>query len=470
MHTKKSLGRRDRRPTFPKISHLKSHVAATSGQRLCADTVGELSPNAECVELIRDAQTGLLKQLVSDGGNSVPPQYVEYRRRVDVPADPALSVLQAITWPQKCTPYESTEKLFSAVRETFRSRGFPEHAALQAAYFTFPTWFPECVPAAPCLLIAGPRPEASFFLQLLGCAVRHALWLGEVTRGGFCSLPMDLQLTLLVDLEYVSRSARSLLSTSNNRQAHIPRKSTLVNVYCAKAIYCGDKIGDSFFDSTSLRINLTPFRGPLPIIDARARQGLAEELQAKFLAYRQKNIAEVRASGFDLRWFSSDIRILARVLGACLVDAPELQAGLDSLLRRYEEDTRAERWFDARCVAIEALLFHCHAEKGPVKIHVGKIACTASTILKGRGLTSPFDPKAMGVIVRSLGLSPRRDSKGYAIRLTDSVRQLIHQLARDFDVAAVQDSFRLCSYCSDIFVVGDNENKDERKSKEDKPN
>jgi hypothetical protein len=241
MRTKKSLGRHSLKSTFRKTPHLKSHVAATSGQRLCVDTVGELSPNAERVELIQDAQTGRLKQLVSDGENSVETPQVEYRRRVDVPADRGRSVLQAITWPQKCTSYESTEKLFSAVRETFESRGFSEHAALQAAYFTFLTWFPECVPAAPCLLIAGPRPEASFFLQLLGCTVRHALSLGEVTRGGFCSLPMDLQLTILVDLEYVSRSARSLLSASNNRDVHIPWKGTLVNVYCAKAIYCGEQ-------------------------------------------------------------------------------------------------------------------------------------------------------------------------------------------------------------------------------------
>src|SRR6266478_7059322 len=82
--------------------------------------------------------------------------------------------------------FESTVELFTAARELLMSRGFPEEVALTSTYFVFPTWFPEFLPIAPCLSIAGPRPEAALLLQLLGWLVRRPLPLGDVTRSGLC--------------------------------------------------------------------------------------------------------------------------------------------------------------------------------------------------------------------------------------------------------------------------------------------
>ena len=279
---------------------------------------------------------------------------------------------------------------------------------------------------------------------------------------------MDLQLTILFDLDHVSRSVRRLLSASNDRDAHILWKGALVNIYCSKVIYCGNTIGNCPFGDAVLQINLTPSRGPQPILDAKSRQGIVEHLQAKLLAYRQKNIEKVRASRFDLPQFNSTMRILARVLGACLVDAPELQAGLEPVLRRYEEHTQEERWLDARCVAIESMLFHCHTDKESEKLYVGKITTTASSILQGRGLISPFEPKAMGAILRSLGIFPKRDSQGYSVRLTDSTRRFIHRLARDFDVAAVQLGAARCPHCYEIFPARKDGNEGGKQFHDDK--
>ena len=163
------------------------------------------------------------------------------------------------------------------------------------------------------------------------------------------------------------------------------------NIYCPKAVYRGDGFGDDFFGDAALRINLAPSQGRLPILDPQTRQEIASEIQPGLLAYRFRNFGKVRESQVDLQQFSSAIRILARVLGVCVVDAPELQAGLVPLLEEHQQRIRGERWTDLRCVVIEALMYHCH-DGGKELVYVGEIARTVGTILKGRAQTPPTDP------------------------------------------------------------------------------
>ncbi len=469
MRTKKAAGQRKCNPAR-KSSPPRTPDAVTTDRRSPIETTGEVFSNGQSIELVLDAETGRPTLLFSDGEKCTVLPRVEYLGRVYVPADLSPSILRAVTWPTKCIDYGSTNKLFAAVQEMFTNHAFADEVALPTTHVVFSSWFPECLPAAPCLSITGPRPEATLLLQLLDCLVRHALPLAEVSRAALCSLPMDLHPTLLIDHEHLSRSTRRLLSASNNRNAYIPRKGSLVNIYCAKAIYRGDVLGDGLFGDAALQINLAPSRGKSPILDAKAQQEIASELQPQLLAYRLKNLAKVRASEFDLPGFASPIRILARVLGACIADAPELQAGLLPLLEEYEERIRGERWVDLRCIVIEALLSHCHTGQKD-RVHVGEIAARTGTILKGRGETPARDPelfKLVGGILRELGFSPKRESKGYAMRLTDSVRRRIHQLARDHDVAAVQEGVALCPHCAEILGVGDTRKHASSTSKEEK--
>jgi hypothetical protein len=421
------------------------------------ETTGELFAGGASIELIVDAETECLNLLLWDGENySVAPR-IEHRGQVYVPASLDPSVLRAVRWPTKCADYGSTNKLFTAVRESLMNHGFPEEVALATTYGVFPTWFPECVPHAPCMEIKGPRPEANLLLQLLGCLVRHALPLAEVRRAALCSLPSGLQPTLLISEEHLAPSTLRLLSASNNPNAYTTWRDSLVDLYSAKAVYRGDALGDSVFGDATLRVNLAPFRGRLPVLDPRTQQEIATALQAQFLGYRLRNISKVRDSRFDLPAFASPIRILARVLGACIVDAPELQAGLVPLLEEYQERIRGERWIDLRCVVIEALLYYCHKGQRD-RVYVGKITDTTATILKGRGKTPPPDEeliKLVGSTLDDLGFFRKRDAKGLPVRLTETVRRRIHQLAGDYDVAAVQEGLALCPHCSEITAAGE---------------
>jgi len=434
----------------------KCRTQDPADQRSTVRAVAELILDGSNAELIRDPATGRLFCLdyQQDG--------CKVERRVEIQDQVSLaginpSILRALTLPSRCGRLGSTAELFEATRESLTSHGIPEEAALPVTYFTFSTWFPECLPVAPCLSIMGPRPEADLLLQLLRCIVRHPLALREVTRGGFFSLPLHLPLTLLIMQEHMSRSLSALLCASNHPNANVPWKKGLLHIYCSKAVYRGCDSAEENYENSTLRINLSPSRGRLPLLNAKDMQEITEELQPRLLAYRRRNLARVRQSQFDLPEFTSGIRILARVLGASIVDAPELQAGLDPLLREYHEETRAVHWLDSRCVVIEAALYHCH-DGDEKKIHVGKIASTTNAILKGRGKTAQLEDKEIGGILRALGFSPKRDKKGFAIRLDDGIRRHIHQLAARFDVAAAEEGVAMCPHCSEIVATDANEN------------
>ncbi len=419
-------------------------------------TSGEVFSDGASIELIQEAATQRLCLAVSDGEDCRIASQIEFRGRVYQPPDINPSILRAIKLPSQYGHFKSTAELFTSVQQLLMSRGFPEEAASIASYVSFATWCVEFLPVAPCLLIAGSRPEAVLLLQLLGCLVRRPLPLGEVTRRGLCSLPMDLQLTLLIDQKRISRSVWDLLSASNRRSANIVRNDGLVNILCAKAIYCGDAVQIDNFGDCTLQINLLPSHGRMPILDDKDEREISEEFQAKMLAYRSRNIAKVRESQFDLPNFSSGIRILGRALGASIVDAPEIQAGLCPLLRAYEEARKTSLWLDPRCVVIEAALYHCH-EASNKRVLVGEITKTSSTIFRGRGEARQLEAREIGALLRALGLYAKRGGKGYALRLDDGVRRYIHQLAHRYEVATTQEGVAQCSHCAEILGAGDAE-------------
>lgn len=412
-------------------------------------TCGEVFDDGGCIDLIFDRAAGRLALVNWDGRKYRIAPNVEHGGRVFCPADLEPSILRAATLPGNVSRYGSTEQVFTAAQELFSVYGFPAEVTLPATFFILLTWQIENLPTAPRLRIFGPEPEANLLLHLLGCLVRRSLPLGEVTRKSLCTVLEDLRPTLIVRREQQNRSALRLLAASDHRDSYVQWKGGLVDIFCAKAIYYGNLLHNDF--SNGLTVNLSPFRDKLPVFRAKAAQETVAKLQSMLLAYRLQNLAKVRDSQFDVPEFNSGIRVLARAIGSCLVDAPHLQAQLIALLQEYEEKIRAESWLDLRCVAIEALIAECHKpEAADGKVYVGKSTETARAILKGRGETTPLEPQAIGGIWRSLELTPRRDSSGFAIRLTDEVRRRIHNLALAYDVAAMQSGVAQCAACAEI--------------------
>jgi hypothetical protein len=166
----------------------------------------------------------------------------------------------------------------------------------------------------------------------------------------------------------------------------------------------------------------------------------------------------VRQSDFDAPRFPSNLRIVAHVLGACVPDAPELQSGIIPLLEGQQEQLRSDRSFDPQYVTLEALLAHCHRDQGSRRIGVGEIASTATAILIDRGETAKLEAKATGILLRTLGFNPKRDTGGYALSLSADLRRKIHILARDYEVMSSEQAGTNCSQCAEILATAGLEN------------
>ncbi len=416
-------------------------------------TGGELLRDGRIIELIRDGQSNRLLLLLSDGNSQTIEPSIKIGDRTFVPPELSLSLSSALTLPSKCESYGNTKQLFESIRDLFLSQGAPEDAALVATHFVFSTWFLEILPAAPCLVIVGARPEALHLLQILESLCRHAIMVGDFNWAALSSLPMVLKPTILIDGEGLKPPALRLLSASNNRSANFLRKGELINFFAAKAIYRGEIVEDQILDDTSLPIILLPTRGKFPMLDQKNQTEIADKFQGRLLGYRLDSMARVRDSRFELPGLNSALRIVSRIFGVCIDGAPGIQAGLDPLLRKYDENGGTDRWFDLRCVAIESLLHHCH-QNHESRLHIGTIANTTVLILKGRGQPEQLEPKEIGRVLRSLGFTPKRDSQGFAICLTDGVRRRVHQLARDYRVVALLEGAARCKNCAE-FVSGD---------------
>jgi hypothetical protein len=407
------------------------------------ETGGITFSNGHCIELIKN---GRGSPILLDSRSKKCYERINHAGLVYVPPLLAPSVLEALTLPSKPTDCGSTVEMFEQIRNFFLGQGVSDDAAKACTYFAFATWFPESLPVAPCLVLAGTQAEARVLLRLLTSVVRHALLLAEFNLAIFHRFPMHVQPTLLIGC--VHPSMWKLFSASDHPGTFVVNKNGLTDLYCAKAAYAGPASWAVCGDGI-LNISCVLHGGRLPVINGLTLEKIAADFQPKLLDYRLKHVAHVQDSDFDAQTLPIPLRILARALGSCIVDAPELQADIVRLLESQGEELRANRLLDPKCVAIEAMFAHCHGENGSTRVGVNEIAAMATAIMADRGEITVFEPRRMGSLLRLLGFRPMRNAKGFAIHLTADVHRLVHRLARDLKVGDSVQAVRVCPHCSE---------------------
>jgi hypothetical protein len=142
----------------------------------------------------------------------------------------------------------------------------------------------------------------------------------------------------------------------------------------------------------------------------------------------------------------SESRTMAKVMGASIVDAPEIQAGIQPLLRAREEETREARFTDPMSVIIDVLFVQCHDDKRRALL-VKEIAEAAEVVLKGRGDPVELEPRRVGAMLDTLGVPRRRTREGFRILLDRDLERHIHQLARDYEIESVRGRTTPCALC-----------------------
>jgi hypothetical protein len=135
-----------------------------------------------------------------------------------------------------------------------------------------------------------------------------------------------------------------------------------------------------------------------------------------------------------------------------MVDAPELQADLEPLLRSYHEDHQSSRELDTLCVVLEGLLHLCHRDSNHDRIFVHEISDVANAILKARDTPASLAPEQTGRILRKLGFVLKRNARGSTLYLDRTTRLRVHELARRFQVAASRIGLKKCPMCESVFA------------------
>jgi hypothetical protein len=276
----------------------------------------------------------------------------------------------------------------------------------------------------------------------------------EIGSCGFRGLIQHVHPTVLIDARHFTpRSLQKLLASCGSRR-FAPWKGSVAEFCFAKVIYVGAALVENVPADFAVRVHLSPSRRGVSLLDEKKRGQIIAALQPKLLDYRLRNLARIRASDFDLPEMDIESRAMGRLLGRCIVDARETQAGVRSLLDDRDDELRTARWTDLTCVIIEALLDKCHSPQRD-GIYVGEVTKAAVVILKGRGAFAQLEDRCVGHSLRQLGFTPKRNGKGFRILVTNEVIRAIHGLARDYRVAAVEDGIARCDMCRQTFTLPD---------------
>lgn len=414
------------------------------------ETSSEVLANGSIVELVRNPDSGVLALLLCEGQKRSVDSKVECGGQWYRVAELDPSVARIVPLPSTTSDYGSTEDLFAATFNTFSAYGFSPEIANACTFFVFADWCHSTHQPPPILTISGPPAEATLLMQLLACVVRRGVTVADSTSGSLAGIVEQVQPTLIVDARNLSAHNRRLLAASCRPAAYIVRRGAVVDLGVPKVVYLGAAPDPEFSLEFALHVHLSPLPKGHRLFTPRDRQRLLATIQPQLLEYRVGNLAWVRSSDFDVPDMTDESRVIARVLGSSIVNAPDLQSGVRALVENREIEIRENRFADRTCIVIEALFAHCHDPKRH-DLRVKELAEDANAILKARGEGAKLEARAVGEILNNLRVRREaRNSRGRRILFNSRVNRNIHKLARDYEVESIEQRIPVCTLCKEI--------------------
>ena len=381
-----------------------------------------------------------------DGNRAITARTVEHRGVSYVAKNLDSGLARSVRFAPPSVQIRSAVKLLSSVRDSCLTYAHlhPKVADLLVA-FGLATWFCDVMTVAPVLYLFGPDSAVSQALRLLGCFCRRPILLGDIDFAGLATLPRRLGATLLINQRHLGRRVQRTLLASNRRHFGLVHGSERLDLFGGKAFSCADFPGDE----SGLRVSLSPTQGPLPTLSDEQEQLIARNFQTRLLRYRIANYDKVRGRKIDASAFVPEMREQASTWLAPIVDCPELSESVYAEILRQSQEAAGARFFDPKCVVVEAAFFFCH-KPDATHFFVGELAQKVNDLLKGRHEEWNLSDKKAGLVLRDLGVYGERVAAGYKITVTDAVREQIHQLAFDYQVPPVCDGVLRCRYCREI--------------------
>ncbi len=362
---------------------------------------------------------------------------------------------RSLTLPRGAQPYGSTRKLFDSIFALLRNHAMlPEKECALVAYWSMATWFLDFLPFIPSLAVTGPAFSADLLLRTLVAVCRRPVALADVNPAVVRALPLgELMPTLLIREPQLSKRMAALLDASNQPGYLVCSGTGVQELYCAKCIYMGEQANNQLLRPNAIHVHVGGHTRrvlpPLPTDD------VIQDFQKRLLFYRfvwhdAVAVSKVRVPGFRFR---PEVSAMAQVLGASVMEDPELQRGIIELLQDRDEQSRVDRASGQDGLVLKAVLWHCH-QPDAQQVFVREIAATANRMYGEEGESLKISSETVGHMLKNLGLYTRRlGNAGRGLVLDKTIQARAHELGYAHDVLTVGVEAAVCGYCHKLQVL-----------------
>lgn len=364
--------------------------------------------------------------------------------------------LQNVPFPTGKRDYGTTGALIARIKLAIAEQTQLSDAnCALLTYWVLSTWFQDVIPVAPGLAITGRAYEGDIVLRTLKAFCYHPALVAGITSATLNDFYWDRKPTLLISDPNLSKRMAVLLGSSTSRGYLTFRKvagrpTSPFDYFSSKAVFLGEDAQMVSVLQHFLHINASAAPGVEPLRVSPLSDRATQDFQNQLLSYRIKSLPHAYTSDFYAAGLSSGVTAIANALGRCIVDAPDLQAELVTLLTPYSQQQIAERVDDLGTLAVGAALSLCH--QGKAQVLVGEIAAEVNRVLKGRGERLQFSPEKVGHRLKKAGLlSQRMGAAGNGFLMDNATQVLLHQVAEAYGcVSLTEDCDNLhCPLCEE---------------------
>jgi hypothetical protein len=338
-------------------------------------------------------------------------------------------------------------ELHNGIKQIIAARTcLPDSVSALVAFWAISTWFLEALTVFPLLVISGPAHEAVVVLGVL----KELCW-SSTLLAGFRRANLNQVRgyhSLLISEPYLDNRTAALLGNLTNRHFILLEQGDVLHCAGSRAVYIGEDPAIKRIQH-SICVNVTTPPHVDPPIPSQSQPKTIDSLRNRLLKYRNRNLDRVRSLGFHPRGLSPEAHAIANGLGSCVVDAPELQSELVTLLRPQNQQQIADRSSSVEAIVAGVVLAFCH--QGKDEIYVREICAEVNRLLVARGETMQLTPEKVGHKLKKAGLFTRRLSPaGNGLTLDQATRIRVHEVARAYLVEdSIPDTENLhCPLCS----------------------
>src|SRR5579872_4828 len=350
-------------------------------------------------------------------------------------------VYNSIHLPEQIAEYQSARQVFDAVYEVLQNcSALSRQQCELLTFWSIATWFQDSLDCLPRITISGPRYAANLLFTLLSYVCRKAIRLAGINAAVLKQIDIEqLGPTLLILQAKPSRSAMEFLDATDYTGYIFLSGGELRTLRCVKVVYIGETY-DPKESISGLHIHLGR-NAPVPTAPYHSAAGV-KSLQNQLLSYfafNRKRTDFLEVAPGELQ---PELDLIARRLGAVIINDPGLQRRLVELLKAWSDDMRAERANGIDGTTLTAALNFAHNDEP--QAYVCQIAAGTNQIRSEQGEPSKLSNEKVGHVLKKLGLPTRRDMKGSKLVFDQETQLLLHELCFEYDVLPAAPE---CGYC-----------------------